>query len=105
MNQLQQHVRSPCRLASGRRVASPRYRALAAIYAGTPDVCLASVAKVHATNMAQKVTLQCQQMFGGYGYLGLLPLERMVRNVCMLAIAGGTTQTQKNAIANPIFPR
>jgi alkylation response protein AidB-like acyl-CoA dehydrogenase len=104
VNQLQQHVRGPCRLASGRRVASPRYRAMA-IGAGTPDVCPASVAKVHATAMAQKVTLQCQQMFGGYGYLGVLRLERMVRDVCMLTVTGGTTQTQKNTIANPIFPR
>jgi hypothetical protein len=80
------------------------YRALAAIDAGKPDPCLSSVAKVHATEMAQKVTLTCQQMFGGYGYFGLLPLERMVRDVRMLTITGGTTQTQKNAIANHIFP-
>ena len=79
------------------------YRALAAIDAGKPDPCLSSVAKVQATEMALKTTLQCQQMFGGYGYFGLLPLERMVRDVRMLTITGGTNQTQKNAIANHIF--
>src|SRR5690606_32811831 len=41
------------------------YRALAAIDAGKPDPCLSSVAKVYATEMAQKVVLNCQQMFGG----------------------------------------
>lgn len=79
------------------------YRALAAIDAGKPDPSLCSIAKVYATEMAQKVTHDCQQMFGGYGYFGSLPLERMVRDVRMLTLTGGTTQTQKNAIANHIF--
>ena len=79
------------------------YKALALVDAGRPDPCLSSIAKVQATEMAQKVTLQCQQMFGGYGYFGALPLERMVRDVRMLTITGGTTQTQKNTIASHIF--
>ncbi|WP_293395955.1 acyl-CoA dehydrogenase family protein [Nevskia sp.] len=79
------------------------YKALALVDAGRPDPCLSSIAKVQATEMAQKVTMQCQQMFGGYGYFGLLPLERMVRDVRMLTITGGTTQTQKNLIASHIF--
>lgn len=81
------------------------YQALAAVDSGHADPCLSSVAKVHATEMAQQVVLNCQQMFGGYGYFGLLPLERMLRDVRMLTITGGTTQTQKNAIANHIFHR
>jgi len=79
------------------------YKALALVDAGRPDARLSSIAKVQATEMAQKVTLQCQQMFGGYGYFGALPLERMVRDVRMLTITGGTTQTQKNLIASHIF--
>ncbi len=79
------------------------YKALALIDAGKPDPALCSMAKVFATEMAQRVTLQCQQMFGGYGYFGLLPLERMVRDVRMLTLTGGTTQTQKNVIAGHIF--
>ncbi len=81
------------------------YQALAEVDAGRADACLSSVAKVYATEMAQRVVLNCQQMFGGYGYFGLLPLERMLRDVRMLTITGGTTQTQKNAIANHIFGR
>jgi len=81
------------------------YRALSLVDAGKPDPCLSSVAKVYATEMAQKVTHDCQQMFGGYGYFGSLPLERMVRDVRMLTITGGTTQTQKNGIANHIFSK
>ncbi|MDO9402005.1 MAG: acyl-CoA dehydrogenase family protein [Polaromonas sp.] len=80
------------------------YKALALIDAGKPDPGLCSIAKVFATEMAQRVTVQCQQMFGGYGYFGSLPLERMVRDVRMLTLTGGTTQTQKNVIASHIFP-
>jgi len=79
------------------------YKALALIDAGRPDPALCSIAKVFATEMAQRVTLQCQQMFGGYGYFGSLPLERMVRDVRMLTLTGGTTQTQQNVIAAYIF--
>jgi len=79
------------------------YRALSLVDANKPDPCISSVAKVYATEMAQKVTHDCQQMFGGYGYFGSLPLERMVRDVRMLTITGGTTQAQKNVIANHIF--
>ena len=79
------------------------YKALALIDAGKPDPALCSIAKVFATEMAQRVTVQCQQMFGGYGYFGSLPLERMVRDVRMLTLTGGTTQTQKNVIAAHIF--
>ncbi len=79
------------------------YQALALFDNGTPDPYLSSVAKVQATEMAQTVTHQCQQMFGGYGYFNLNPLERMVRDVRMLTITGGTTQVQKNNIARHIF--
>lgn len=79
------------------------YQALALIDAGQPNPYLCSIAKVQATEMALQVTLDCQQMFGGYGYFGSLPLERMVRDVRMLTITGGTTQIQKNAIAAHLF--
>lgn len=79
------------------------YQALSCFDEGKPDAFLSSVAKVQATEMAQRVTYQCQQMFGGYGYFGSIPLERMVRDVRMLTITGGTTQVQKNSIARHIF--
>lgn len=79
------------------------YRALELFDQGTPSPYLSSVAKVQATEMAQKVCYDSMQMFGGYGYFGSLPLERMVRDVRMLTITGGTTQIQKTAIAKHIF--
>lgn len=79
------------------------YQALALFDKGEPNPYLSSIAKVQATEMAQKVVHDCQQMFGGYGYFGINPIERMVRDVRMLTITGGTTQVQKNSIARHIF--
>jgi len=79
------------------------YTALSLIDRGQPDPTLSSIAKVQATEMAQRVTHDAMQMFGGYGYFGSLPLERMVRDVRMLTITGGTTQIHKNGIARALF--
>jgi alkylation response protein AidB-like acyl-CoA dehydrogenase len=79
------------------------YSALSLIDRGQPDPTLSSIAKVQATEMAQRVTHDAMQMFGGYGYFGSLPLERMVRDVRMLTITGGTTQIHKNGIARALF--
>jgi len=75
------------------------YQASSLIDAGQPHPYLCSIAKVKATEMALQATLDCQQMFGGYGYFGSLPLEPMVRGVRVLTITGTTTQVQKNALA------
>ncbi|MGF6861254.1 alkylation response protein AidB-like acyl-CoA dehydrogenase [Rhodobacteraceae bacterium MBR-64] len=79
------------------------YTALSLIDRGQPDPTLCSIAKVQSTEMAQRVTHDAMQMFGGYGYFGSLPLERMVRDVRMLTITGGTTQIHKNGIARAVF--
>ena len=44
------------------------------------------------------------QMFGAAGYSRDLPLERMLRDVRMFQIGGGTSQAQLNMIARSIFP-
>lgn len=45
------------------------------------------------------------QIFGAYGYSQDLPLERMLRDVRMLQIGGGTTQAQLNKLARSVFKR
>jgi alkylation response protein AidB-like acyl-CoA dehydrogenase len=42
-------------------------------------------------------------MFGARGYSKDYPLERMLRDVRMFKIGGGTTEVQKNGIAHAIF--
>ena len=45
------------------------------------------------------------QLFGANGYSCAYPLERLYRDVRGLAIAGGTTQIQRNLIARKVLGR
>jgi alkylation response protein AidB-like acyl-CoA dehydrogenase len=65
----------------------------------------ASMAKAYTGHAALEVTSESLQMFGAYGYSQDLPLERMMRDVRMFQIGGGTTQAQLNMIARSVFRR
>ena len=62
-----------------------------------------SMAKAYTGHAAFEVTSDSLQMFGAYGYSQDLPLERMLRDVRMFQIGGGTTQAQINMLARSIF--
>ncbi|HEY5728832.1 MAG TPA: acyl-CoA dehydrogenase family protein, partial [Anaerolineales bacterium] len=70
-----------------------------------PDMNEASMAKAYTGHAALEVTSDSLQMFGAYGYSQDLPLERMMRDVRMFQIGGGTTQAQLNMIARSVFRR
>jgi alkylation response protein AidB-like acyl-CoA dehydrogenase len=65
----------------------------------------ASMAKAYTGHAALEVTSESLQMFGAYGYSQDLPLERMLRDVRMFQIGGGTSQAQLNMVARSIFKR
>jgi alkylation response protein AidB-like acyl-CoA dehydrogenase len=65
----------------------------------------ASMAKAYTGHAALEVTSESLQMFGAYGYSQDLPLERMLRDVRMFQIGGGTSQAQLNMVARSIFER
>jgi len=65
----------------------------------------ASMAKAYTGHAAFEVVSESLQMFGAYGYSQDLPLERMLRDVRMFQIGGGTTQAQINMVARSIFKR
>jgi alkylation response protein AidB-like acyl-CoA dehydrogenase len=69
-----------------------------------PDMKEASIAKVFTAHRAFEVVSESLQMFGAAGYSRDLPLERMLRDVRMFQIGGGTSQAQLNMIARSIFP-
>lgn len=69
-----------------------------------PDMKEASIAKVFTAHRAFEVVSESLQMFGAAGYSRDLPLERMLRDVRMFQIGGGTSQAQLNMIARGIFP-
>ena len=63
----------------------------------------ASMAKAFTGHAAFEVVSESLQMFGAYGYSQDMPLERMLRDVRMFQIGGGTTEAQMNMIARSVF--
>jgi len=52
----------------------------------------ASMAKLLGTQLCDKVTFDCLQMFGGYGYMEDYPIARMWRDSRLGQIGGGTSE-------------
>jgi alkylation response protein AidB-like acyl-CoA dehydrogenase len=69
----------------------------------TPEIKESSMAKVYTGHAALEVVSESLQMFGAAGYSRELPVERMMRDVRMFQIGGGTTQAQLNMIARGLF--
>jgi len=59
----------------------------------------ASIAKLFATEMAQKVTLEAIQIHGGYGVTEDFPVARYHRDSLIGTIGAGTSEIQKYIIA------
>ncbi|MHB8985278.1 MAG: acyl-CoA dehydrogenase family protein [Eubacteriales bacterium] len=70
-----------------------------------PQMKEASIAKAFTAHIAFEVVSESLQMFGAAGYSRDLPLERMLRDVRMFQIGGGTSQAQINMIARSVFKR
>jgi alkylation response protein AidB-like acyl-CoA dehydrogenase len=58
-----------------------------------------SMAKWFATEVANRIIYQCQQLFGGYGYMMEYPIQRGWRDGRIMTIVGGTTEIMKEIIA------
>lgn len=67
--------------------------------AGKPCLTEASMAKLFASEMAEKVCSAAIQIHGGYGYLADYPVERMYRDVRVAQIYEGTSEVQRLVIA------
>lgn len=64
---------------------------------------LAAQAKIFASEAAQKIVSDALQMFGARGYGNDMPLERMLRDVRMFTIGGGTTQVLRTLVASKML--
>jgi len=60
---------------------------------------LSAMAKCFATDTAMKVTTDCVQLMGGYGYMKDYPMERMMRDAKITQIYEGTNQVQRVVIS------
>ncbi|MEA2168321.1 MAG: hypothetical protein QOF76_1621 [Solirubrobacteraceae bacterium] len=59
----------------------------------------ASMAKLKATEVAKKVSLEGMQMMGGYGYASEYDMEGHVRRALVSTIYGGTSEIQREIIS------
>ena len=67
--------------------------------AGRPCLKEAAMAKLFASEMAERVCSAAIQTLGGYGYLSDFPVERIYRDVRVCQIYEGTSDIQKILIA------
>jgi cyclohexanecarboxyl-CoA dehydrogenase len=70
--------------------------------AGLPSLKVACMAKLFASEAAEKICSQAIQIHGGYGYLKDFPVERIFRDVRVAQIYEGTSDIQKLVIARQI---
>ena len=70
--------------------------------AGQPCLREASMAKLFASEMAEKVCSDAIQIHGGYGYVADFPVERIYRDVRVCQIYEGTSDVQRMVIARQL---
>jgi alkylation response protein AidB-like acyl-CoA dehydrogenase len=63
----------------------------------------AAMAKLFASEMAEKVANDAVQIFGGYGFTKDYPVEKFYRDVKLLTIGEGTSEIQKLVIARELL--
>jgi butyryl-CoA dehydrogenase len=70
--------------------------------AGQPCLTEAAMAKLFASEMAERVCSDAIQIHGGYGYLNDFPVERIYRDVRVCQIYEGTSDIQRLVISRAI---
>ncbi|MBN8468185.1 acyl-CoA dehydrogenase family protein [Corallococcus exiguus] len=80
-------------------------RAAALKEAGQPFTREASMAKLFASEMSNKVADKAVQLHGGYGYIDEFPVERYFRDARVQTIYEGTSEVQRMVIARETFRR
>jgi alkylation response protein AidB-like acyl-CoA dehydrogenase len=63
----------------------------------------AAMAKLFATEMAERVCRNAIQIHGGYGYSSEYPVERIYRDARLMTIGEGTSEVQRTVIARKLL--
>jgi len=79
------------------------YRASWLKQTGLPFTSEASMAKLFATEMAERVCRNAIQILGGYGYSAEYPVERIYRDARLMTIGEGTSEIQRMVIARRVL--
>ena len=64
---------------------------------------MSAMCKLLATDVSMKVTTDCVQLFGGYGYCKDYPIEKYMRDAKITQIYEGTNQIQRLVIARALM--
>ena len=73
--------------------------------AGRPFVTEAAMAKLHSSEVAERVTSLAVNLFGGYGYVKDYPVEKLWRDAKIGQIYEGTSNMQVLTIAKQLLGR
>ena len=79
------------------------YHAASLYTAGRDCVTEVSMAKLFATEVANRVAYQAVQLHGGYGYMSEFPVERFFRDVRLWTIASGTSEIMREIVAKRLL--
>jgi len=71
--------------------------------AGKPFLVQAAMAKLFASEMAQRVASTCIDLHGGYGFTSEYPVEKLYRDAKIGTIYEGTSNMQKQTIAKVLM--
>lgn len=71
--------------------------------AGRPFLREAAMAKLYSSQVADRVTSQCVELFGGYGYSREYPVEKFYRDAKIGTIYEGTSNMQLQTIAKQLL--
>lgn len=67
---------------------------------GMDPTISASIAKLYSTDEALNVVNEALQIFGGYGYTKMYPIEKLLRDMRLFKIYEGTSEIQKMIISD-----
>jgi hypothetical protein len=70
---------------------------------GLPNIKEAAMAKLFASEMAEKAASEAVQIHGGYGFTKDYPVEKYFRDVKLLTIGEGTSEIQRIVIAKELM--
>ena len=91
-------------LATDREAARALVDHAASLYAdGEECVTEVSMAKLFATEVANRVAYEAVQLHGGYGYMREFPVEGFFRDVRLWTIASGTSEIMREIIAKRLL--
>ncbi len=63
----------------------------------------ASISKFYATEAAQEVVEEALQIFAGYGYTRMFPVEKLLRDTRLFKIYEGTSEIQRMIVAGHVL--